>query len=302
MTAAALLLSQRTFWTPDTLFIVLLAIFAVFGQARPFLIRFAPLVIMLLAYESFRSIVPHLNTDVHYWEMIRFDQWLGNGKLPTTWLQNFMWHGSLRWYDFYFYFLYTVHFLMPIALGVLIWKKFGDSLYWQFMLALILLSYAAFLTYLLFPAAPPWMASQQGYFDPIRRISSDIWWAMGIKDFSSFYANLSPNPVAAVPSLHSAYPALFAMFINRMYGIKKTWWVWLYPASLWLGVVYLGEHYVIDVVLGLLYAILAFVAADQFFAWQRKLNWPLKVWWNRKIGRPTSVYYKKLTKRLKKHR
>jgi membrane-associated phospholipid phosphatase len=191
---------------------------------------------------------------------------------------------------------------MPIALGVLIWKKFGDSLYWQFMLALILLSYGAFLTYLLFPAAPPWMASQLGYFDPIHRISSDIWWAMGIKDFSSFYAKLSPNTVAAVPSLHSAYPALFALFLNRMYGFKKTWWVWLYPASLWLGVVYLGEHYIIDVILGVLYAVLAFVAADRFFAWQGARNWPVKKWWSGKIALPVASGYKKLKKGLKKHR
>lgn len=296
------LLIERTFWTPDTLFIILLVVFAVFGQARPFLLRFAPLILLLLAYESFRSLVPHLNTNVHYWEMIHFDQWLGRGTLPTEWLQSFMWNGHLQWYDFYFYFLYTIHFLMPIALGVLIWKKFGDSLYWQFMLALLLLSYGAFLTYLLFPAAPPWMSSNLGYFDPIHRISSDVWWAMGIKDFSSFYDKLSPNPVAAVPSLHSAYPALFALFINKMYSLKKTWWIWLYPASLWLGVVYLGEHYVIDVLLGVLYAVLAFVAADRFFAWQRAKGWPLRAWWNRAIWAPTTSWYKKQQKRLNKHR
>lgn len=299
--AALLLIGERTFWTPDTLFIALLVIFAVFGQARPFLLRFAPLILLLLAYESFRSIVPHLNTNVHFWEMINFDNWLGRGTLPTNWLQSFMWDGSLKWYDFYFYFLYTIHFLMPIALGVLIWKKFGDALYWQFMLALLLLSYGAFLTYLLFPAAPPWMASDLGYIDPLRRISSDIWWAMGIKDFSSFYANLSPNPVAAVPSLHSAYPALFALFLNRMYGLKKTWWVWLYPASLWLGVVYLGEHYVIDVILGFLYAVLAYKAADWFFSWQRKRKWPLRVWWNTRVAEPVKAWYKKQLKYLKKH-
>lgn len=300
--AAALLVGERTFWTPDTLFVALLVIFAVFGQARPFLLRFAPLVILLLAYEGFRSIVPHLNTNVHFWEMIRFDEWLGAGRLPTAWLQQHMWHGSLRWYDFYFYFLYTIHFLMPIALGVLIWKKFGDRMYWQFMLALLLLSYAAFITYLLFPAAPPWMASELGYIEKIRRISSDIWWAMGIKDFSSFYANLSPNPVAAVPSLHSAYPTLFALFINRLYGLKKTWWVWAYPASLWLGVVYLGEHYVIDVILGFLYAVLAYVAANAFFEWQRKRGWPLRAWWRRTIAAPIEKSYRKLINRLNKHR
>jgi hypothetical protein len=290
------LLIERTIWTPDTLFIILLAVFTIFGQARPFLLRFAPLILLLLAYESFRSLVPHLNTSIHYWEMIHFDMWLGRGLLPTKWLQSFMWNGHLQWYDFYFYFLYTIHFLMPIALGVLIWKKFGDGLYWQFMLALVLLSYGAFVTYLLFPAAPPWMSSELGYFDPIHRISSDVWWAMGIKDFSSFYEKLSPNPVAAVPSLHSAYPALFALFINRMYTFKKSWWVWFYPASVWLGVVYLGEHYVIDVILGVLYAVLAFVAADKFVVWQRKRNWPLRTRVNKIIRRYITIRFKSLKK------
>lgn len=300
--AVFLLLAERTFWTPDTLFIVLLVIFATFGQARAFILRFAPLILLLLAYESFRSIVPQLNTHVNFTPMIVVDRWLGFGTLPTTYLQNILWDGSLKWYDFYFYFLYTLHFLIPIVLGVFIWKKFGDALYWQFMLALLLLSYGAFLTYLLFPAAPPWMASDLGYIEPIRRISSDIWWAMGIKDFSTFYANLSPNPVAAVPSLHSAYPALFVLFINRMYTFKKTWWVWFYPVSLWVGVTYLGEHYIIDVILGALYAVLAYVIADQFFKWQRRNGWPLRTWWKRTIAQPTQRILYKIQKQLNLHR
>ncbi len=290
----ALLVVERTFWTPDVLFFMLLAVFVVFGQARAFFYKFAPLIILLLAYEGFRSLVPHLNTHVHYWEMIHFDQWLGFGHTPTWWLQRWLWHGHVTVFELYLYFLYTIHFLMPIALGVLIWKKFGNSLYWQFMVALLVLSYGAFITYLLFPAAPPWMASELGYIDHIRRISSDVWWTMGIKDFSGFYAKLSPNPVAAVPSLHSAYPTLFALFINKMYGFRKSWFVWLYPASIWLGVVYLGEHFVIDVLLGVLYAVLAFYGTNAFFKWQTAKNWPIGT----KI---TGLWHKYIHKTNKKH-
>lgn len=271
----ALLAIERTFWTPDVLFIMLLALFFVFGQTRAFIIRFAPLIILLIVYEGFRSFIPHLNSHVHYSEMINFDKWLGGGVLPTTHLQNLLWHGNVRWYDFYFYFLYTVHFLMPIILGVVIWKKFGDRNYWQFMVALLTLSYGAFLTYLLFPAAPPWMASDMHLIEPIRRISSDVWWAMGIKDFSSLYANLSPNPVAAVPSLHCAYPTLFALFVVRLFKAKKFWLVWLYPISISLGVVYLGEHYVFDVILGIIFALIAFYSTDAFFKWQTKKHWSM---------------------------
>jgi hypothetical protein len=271
----AIIITERTFWTPDVLFVILLALFIVFGQTRAFLLRFAPLILLLLAYESFRSLIPHLNGHVHYFEMIRFDHAIAGGITPTARLQNILWHGHLNWYDFYLYFLYTIHFLMPIALGVLIWKKFGDTKYWQFMTALLLLSYLAFLTYLLFPAAPPWMASDLKYMEPIHRISSDVWWAMGIKDFSSFYAKLSPNPVAAVPSLHSAYPTLFALFIVNLFKGKKFWLVWIYPASIWFGVVYLGEHFVFDVILGVAYAFLAFYATNAFFKWQSKKQWSM---------------------------
>lgn len=256
---------KRNFWTPDTLFAVFLVVFIVMGQARTFLVRFAPFVLLLLAYDSFRGIADDLNTHVNYWPMISFDRNVFGGVLPTETLQQWWWHGSLQWYDFYFYFLYTIHFLMPVALAILIWKL-HPRLYWQFVAALVGLSFAAFITYIVFPAAPPWLASELHLIDPIHRISTDLWFAMGIDDPSALYKDLSPNLVAAVPSLHSAYPLLFTMFIWRMFTFKKTWWVFVYPASMWVGVVYLGEHYVVDAILGAMYAVAAYFAAKWAFA------------------------------------
>lgn len=251
---------QRNFWTPDTLFVLLLVVFVVLGQARAFILRFLPFMLLLLTYDSFRGIADDLNTYVNFWPMISFDQNIFGGVLPTETLQNWWWHGRLQWYDFYFYFLYTLHFLVPVLLAVLIWKL-QPKAYWEYVCALVGLSFAAFITFVVFPAAPPWMASDLGYIDPIHRISSDIWYAMGVTNFSEFYANLSPNPVAAVPSLHSAYPLLFVMYAWRLFGFKKSWWLLVYPVSMWIGVVYLGEHYVVDVVAGALYAVGAYYGA-----------------------------------------
>lgn len=261
----AVFIVQRNFWTPDTLFLALLVVFVVFGQTRAFLIRFVPLIALLLVYDSFRGIADDLNKNVHFFEMIYVDRVMFGGVLPTTTLQLWWWNGSVKWYDFYFYFLYTIHFVMPILLAVLIWKL-QPHLYWRYMWALVGLSFAAFITYVIFPAAPPWMASDLGYIEPIHRISSDIWYAMGVTNFSEVYSNLSPNPVAAVPSLHSAYPLLFVLFLAKLFSWKRTWWLMFYPISVWLGVVYLGEHYVIDAILGALYAYLAYAASGLFFA------------------------------------
>jgi hypothetical protein len=276
--AIFILVTQRTFWTPDTLFILLLCISAVFGQARAFIIRFLPLVLLMTLYELFRGFADDLNGTVHFTEMIDFDRWMFFGHLPTVVLQEWWWQGQVQWYDFYFYFLYMIHFLMPALLAVLIWKK-KPKHYWQFMWALVGLSFAAFVTYLLFPAAPPWMASlpEHGYItEPMRRISSDIWWAMGVKNFTELYNNIPANQVAAVPSLHSAFPMLFSMFVTGLFGMKRFWWVYIYPISMWVGVTYMGEHYVIDVILGALYAVLAYYASVWGYQWYYAPHRPLR--------------------------
>jgi hypothetical protein len=272
---AVLFIVKRNFWTPDTLFIVLLALFVVLGQARAFILRFAPFVLLLLAYDSFRGIADDLNKNVHFYEMIVADYAMFGGHLPTAVLQDWWWHGTVQWYDFYFYFLYTIHFAAPVLLALLLWKV-REKLYWPFVWSLVGLSFAAFITYVVFPAAPPWMASDLGYIERIHRISSDIWAAMGVENFSQVYANLSPNPVAAVPSLHSAYPLLFVMFLIKAFGWKKMGWLLIYPVSIWIGVTYLGEHYVIDAILGALYAIAAYYATMAMFDWARKNDWDIK--------------------------
>ena len=143
-------LMKRNFWSPDTLFIVMLALFVVFGRARAFLKRFVPFIGLLLVYDSFRGIADNLNHYVHFQEMIDFDLFVFGGVLPTEWLQQHWWHGSVQWYDFYFYFLYTMHFVTPVILALLIWWK-RDSLYWPHMWGFVLLSFAGFVTYVVFP-------------------------------------------------------------------------------------------------------------------------------------------------------
>ncbi|HSX28857.1 MAG TPA: phosphatase PAP2 family protein [Candidatus Saccharimonadales bacterium] len=262
----------RVFWTPDTLFIALFILFVIFGQAKAFVIRFLPFIALLLVYDSFRGLADNLNHAVHYQQMISFDTWLGSGTLPTAWLQQHLWHGHVMWYDFYFYFLYTIHFVAPVVLAVIIWKK-RDELYWPFVAALVGLSFAAFITYVLFPAAPPWMASQNHFIPHIQRISSDIWAAMGVENFSEVYGKLSPNEVAAVPSLHAAYPLLFLLFLAKVFSWRRVWWLAVYPISVWLGVVYLSEHYVFDVLLGILYALVAYTVTMRVYAVSQRRHW-----------------------------
>jgi membrane-associated phospholipid phosphatase len=68
------------------------------------------------------------------------------------------------------------------------------------------------------------------------------------------------NDVAAIPSLHAAYTLLVVLFFWSM--VK--WWgrllLLLYPLAMGFTLVYTGEHYVFDVVLGWVYAVVIYAA------------------------------------------
>ncbi len=266
----AVFTAQPSFPTPDKLLVFAIFVAMLFGQAKELAKRLAPFVALLLVYESFRGVADHLNKHVNFMFMPDADRFLFFGTLPTTTLQQWWWHGAVQWYDFVFYLAYMMHFVLPIALAVLIWKT-RDSQYWRFVTTYVILSFAGFLTYLLFPAAPPWMASNLGLIEPITRVSSDVWAALGIHDFPSLYNDISPNPVAAVPSLHAAYALLFALFLTTLYKTKWRLLAWIYPVLIWVGTVYQGEHYAIDAILGVLYALAAFFAAPYVLGWIRRL-------------------------------
>ncbi len=208
-------------------------------------------------------------------EGAHFDKWLGGGQIPTVTLQHWLYHGQLHWFDYYLYFTYMLHFVAPFVFGLLLWR-FRPSGYWRFITALVAVSYAGFITYLLFPAAPPWIASNVGYIDHITKISSAVWISWGIHSFPTLYAHLNPNETAAMPSLHAAIPFLELMYIKRLFGPKYAAVFAIYPLSLWFGVVYIGEHYVLDILVGLLYALVAFYGTEYLFAHFKSRRAPSK--------------------------
>ena len=64
--------------------------------------------------------------------------------------------------------------------------------------------------------------------------------------------------MAAMPSLHAAYPWLFFLFACRLWG-KRGALVIVYPAAVFFAVVYLGHHYVADIIGGVVYASASYV-------------------------------------------
>ncbi|MBI2592459.1 phosphatase PAP2 family protein [Candidatus Saccharibacteria bacterium] len=265
--------SSPSFPTPDKLIVFFFLFFMIFKQAWFVFTRLAPFVLILLVYDSFRGIADELNTHVNYTLPAAADRFLF-GDLPTVTLQNWLWHGQVRWYDFMFYLPYFLHFVLPVGLAIVVWKT-RQAAYWRYVTAFSLVSFAAFFTFLLFPAAPPWLGSEQAYVEPLQRISSDVWFRLGISDFPSVYNQISPNPVAAVPSLHVAWAVLLLIFVGKLYGRRWGMLTLFYPLLLIFGVVYQGEHYVFDVLAGMAYALGAYASAPYIVRFSHRKISPL---------------------------
>jgi membrane-associated phospholipid phosphatase len=71
------------------------------------------------------------------------------------------------------------------------------------------------------------------------------------------------NDVAAVPSLHAAYTMLICLFLWPR--VNRRWRPLLaaYPVCMGLSLIYLGEHYLIDILLGWAYAAATVYIVDQ---------------------------------------
>ncbi len=266
---------EPSFPTPDKLIIFLAFVFMIFHQAKEMLKRLLPFVAAILVYESFRGLAHQLNTHVNYSFAPHVDRLLF-GQLPTVTLQNWLWHGHARWFDYALYIPYMTFFIVPIGLALIVWKTRVQH-YWEATTAYMTLLFMAFVTFFVFPAAPPWMASENGYIEHVHRISTDVWYGLGIRDFPSVYNHIAPNPVAAVPSLHAAFAVLFSILVFKLYGKRWGALSLIYPLSNIFGIIYEGEHYAFDAILGIIYAFAAFYSAPyvlEFFSsrWLRVKN------------------------------
>lgn len=255
-TCLAAFIAEPSFPTPDKLFVFLIFLFMAYGQAWALFERLFPFVAILLVYESFRSVADKLNTHVDYSLAPHVDRLLFGG-LPTVYLQDWLWRGRTNWYDYVLYVPYLLHFILPIGLALIVWKT-RENQYWRVVTTYLVVAFGAFLTYFLLPAAPPWLASQNHYIQPVARISSHVWAGLGMHDFPSFYNHISSNPVAALPSLHAAWATVLVILVYKLYGRRWAALAAVYPLLIYFGTVYEGEHYAFDVIAGIVYAIVGY--------------------------------------------
>ena len=250
---------------PDAIFPALFVVALLLGRGRTFLLDWLPFLALLLGYEALRGLADDVNTRVHWTAVIDADTILGFGMTPTERLQSLLYvPGEVNLLNAASSFLYLVHFLAPVLLGLALWLRNRHD-YWRFTIALLATSFAGFVTYIAFPVAPPWMAADQGLLAPAHHLIPITLGALfdSHDSVELIWSNFASNPVAAFPSLHAAYPMLIALALVRGTTTPWRWLAFAYPAAVGFAIVYAGEHYVVDAIAGYAYATAAFTLATR---------------------------------------
>ena len=226
------------------------------------------LVAIYMAYDYSRGTADQWGIGVNYTLLRDIDRVIFFGNDPGVWLQQHLLKSDPRWYDVGGAIVYMLHFVLPVVpLAALRVRQRVEWLRYVRRFSLTL-GIAVFV-FIVFPAAPPWMSSEKGYFPPIQRITGRGWWELNLKTVSKTLDRGAAvlNAVAAMPSLHAGLSLLAALWFTR----NATRWLrvlaLLYPVAMTVALVYFGEHYVIDCILGFAVVIIAWKIAD---AWEAR--------------------------------
>jgi len=210
----------------------------------------------LAMYEMPNDDPEALERRVHIRYPVAIDRAIGLGQLPGVRLQRALARrGGLRRMDGVLVAAHWVWFLVPHAtVGYLLLFRRR-----QFERGAVMI-YAVFdlgvLVYWALPTAPPWYAAKEGVIEAreatepaLRRLMVEQGEAFWREHWEPLFNLLAGNPLAAMPSLHFATSAMAAHVLADAGPVEGAIG-WTYALTLGFALVYLGEHYVVDLLAG----------------------------------------------------
>ena len=210
---ATLVLTRGVHISSDRYFLILLVPAIALGLTRQYLRDWVPFIALMIAYEFARGGAEWLNADIlgrgpFYAPMIDVDRALFFGHMPPEFVQSWFWSGHVRAFDWIIGSFNKVHFFVPPTLLFLIWLDRRE--HFVRCATAIVVSVVHRRRDLLPVPRRAALAGLAARPDPTScQINSLQDAANGLPKGSSFIASQIPrNPVAAVPSLHSAYALL----------------------------------------------------------------------------------------------
>ncbi len=253
-------------------------------RTRPAYEFFLPFFLTVLIYDSMRYYADYIRGPVHVREPYDFDKYFfgireGNKILtPAEWFQIHN-HPILDLITGFFYIAFIPIFVLLASYFRFYISKTGtkkcSAAYVreqspQIMWAFFWLNIVGYSTYYWYPASPPWYADMYGFgpakLDVLAQPGGCIRFdqLLGTHIFTEWYGRAA-DVHGAMPSLHIAYP-LLAFFYSIKFGTARVV-SFLFYAWLCFSAVYVNQHYIIDVIVGSIYALT--IASATHWAWNR---------------------------------
>ncbi len=239
------------------------------GWAKSMLVDWFPLYLMLVGYNVVWGLVDNVAGSAHVQPQLAFDQWLFGEDGPVAALQRSLWTGVVRPFDYAVWVVYLSHFVVTLVVCAGLWIHSRVE-FLAYRRRVVATWFSGLVVFALYPTVPPWMAGDRGLIPTATRIIGDVNRAVFPQQTHRSLAEGGgkidlANPVAAVPSMHSAFPMLLLLFFwHRAPRLRPL--LLAYPLTMTFVLVYAGEHYVFDVLAGWAVAALVHVTWSRFEA------------------------------------
>jgi len=220
------------------------------GKRRSLTRRILLLLILALVmwgYEYSRAIAAKISPEVHYATLLWFEE-----RLFGTPLIVFFQAHRTAVLDYLFSGVYSLHPAYIVLLLLYLLAR-NEELYIHAIISVGFAGIIAVACYVLCPVAPPWIA-----VPGVTRIQNPILVYLGRGH------SIDPNPYAAMPSMHVASAVLVGYYLVRAFPnsivakITTCSIIILMP----IAVIYTGNHYLLDVIVGLIVAYISLRIAD----------------------------------------
>ena len=239
-------------------FFLLLNLFLFTVKLKDFLKPIFAIIYVVAIYSAMHNISG--KGVIYYQYVIKIEKFLFGTILPHF-LQKNIGSPKATFLDIVCITVYLLHFVFPIITGLFFLLK-EKKYFGQFLTDLIILSLTGFGIYLLIPTAPPWIASQKGFISQVHKYIfklAEMFSSLNLKEI--YFKNIG-NMYGAMPSIHSAYPTLIYLHLGKY---KKRNFIIFLPFLLFIffALIYLGEHYAVDVIAGILFTLLIFFIGNK---------------------------------------
>ncbi len=237
--------------------------------ARPTLTALGGYVAIWVGFNLVRAIGDDAGLAIAgYGTVSRLEGSLFGGALPSEWLETWFFDpAQAQVHDVVLSLVHGSFFIVPFLVAILVWWRIRE-LFHPYAMATTVTFALGLVGFVLLPTAPPWMSSPGVVTRVTRHVlveTAGISTGSGQNAVVASAFRFEPNHLAAMPSIHVSVIVIVFLLLKRigpMPGVIGA----IYALLMTLGVVYLGEHFVLDAISGWAIALTSWTSACRWLA------------------------------------